>query len=315
MDVLCVGQAAWDISLFVDGYPPENSKCEIHTMLECGGGPAANAAYLLARWGVPCGIAAAIGADAYGDRIAAEFLAAGANVTLLDRRSANVTPVSVILVNQQSGSRTIVNRKALGQDGVLRRLPAAVGYGSPRVLLFDGHELQASLDAMDLFPDAKTILDAGSVRSATRELAKKVDYLVCSERFACQMSGLPHLDSPENQARAIASLYAANGHPVVITQGERGMLRGTDQRVERWPAFPVEAVDTTAAGDIFHGAFAYGVVTGLSDDATLQLAAAAAALSATARGGRTSIPSLPQALELLRGASLKSCTIGQACGG
>jgi len=300
MEVLCVGHAAWDISLFVDGYPPENSKCEIHTMLECGGGPAANAAYLLARWGVPCGIAAAIGADAYGDRIAAEFLAVGADITLLDRRSANVTPVSVILVNQQSGSRTIVNRKALGQDGLLRLLPAAARCEAPRVLLFDGHELQASLEAMELFPDAKTILDAGSVRPGTRELAKRADYLVCSERFACQMSGLPNLNSPENQARAVASLYACNGHPVVITQGERGMLRGTDQHVERWPAFQVEAVDTTAAGDIFHGAFAYGVATGLSDDATLRLAAATAALSATARGGRTSIPSLPQVQEMLR---------------
>ena len=92
----------------------------------------------------------------------------------------------------------------------------------------------------------------------------------------------------------------STGHPVVITQGERGMLRGTDQHVERWPAFQVEAVDTTAAGDVFHGAFAYGVVTGLSDDATLRLAAAAAALSATARGGRTSIPSLLQVQEMLR---------------
>ena len=170
----------------------------------------------------------------------------------------------------------------------------------PRVLLFDGHELQASLEAMERFPDAKTLLDAGSLRPGTRELASRVDYLVCSERFACQMSGLPNLDSPANQAKAVAALYACNGHPVVITQGERGMLRGTDQHVERWPAFEVETVDTTAAGDVFHGAFAYGVVTGLSDDATLRLAAAAAALSATARGGRTSIPSLPQVQEMLR---------------
>lgn len=300
MDVLCVGHAAWDISLFVDGYPPENSKCESNTMLECGGGPAANAAYLLACWGVPCGIAAAIGADAYGDRIAAEFLAVNADITLLDRRSTNVTPVSVILVNQQSGSRTIVNRKALGQASILRLLPGAASCGSPRVLLFDGHELQASLEAMERFPDAKTILDAGSVRSGTRELARRVDYLVSSERFACQMSGLPNLDLPENQAQAVATLYACNGHPVVITLGERGMLRGTDQHVERLPAFKVDTVDTTAAGDVFHGAFAYGVVTGLSDDETLRLAAAAAAASATARGGRTSIPSLPQVQEMLR---------------
>ena len=87
MDVLCVGHAAWDISVFVDGYPAENSKCEIHAMLECGGGPAANAAYLLSKWGVSCGIAASIGADAYGNRIADEFLAVGAEHRLAGSRS------------------------------------------------------------------------------------------------------------------------------------------------------------------------------------------------------------------------------------
>ena len=100
MDVLCVGHASWDINLFLDGFPPENSKCEIRTMLECGGGPAANAAYLLSRWSVSCGIAAAIGDDAYGRRIIDEFLAVGADVSLLERSPDHPTPVSVILVNR-----------------------------------------------------------------------------------------------------------------------------------------------------------------------------------------------------------------------
>jgi sugar/nucleoside kinase (ribokinase family) len=78
------------------------------------------------------------------------------------------------------------------------------------------------------------------------------------------------------------------------------MLYGTGDGVEQLPAFPVQAVDTTAAGDIFHGAFAYGVLQGLADHETLRLAAATAALSVTERGGRTSIPALAQVEELLR---------------
>ena len=140
MDVLCIGHASWDISVFLDGYPAENSKWEIHAMLECGGGPAANAAYLLSQWGVSCGLAASIGADTYGDRIAEEFLAAGADIAWLDRNPANVTPVSVILVNQRNGSRTIINRKAASRDGPLKLSTELLRGSAPRVLLFDGHE-------------------------------------------------------------------------------------------------------------------------------------------------------------------------------
>jgi sulfofructose kinase len=300
MDVVCVGHATWDINLFVDGYPAENSKCEIHAMLECGGGPAANAAYLLSKWGVSCGIAASIGADAYGKRIADEFSAVGTDITWLDRDPDGVTPVSAIVVNQQNGSRTIINRKA-ANGGRTFKVPGDLkSEPTPRVLLFDGHELEASLQAMAMFPNAKTILDAGSLRDGTRELAKRVDYLVSSERFACQMSGLPDLESRERQAEAMAALYALNGHPVVITRGEQGMLLGDGQQIRQFPAFPAETVDTTAAGDIFHGAFAYGILTGLSIEETLRLAAAAAALSVAVRGGRTSIPALSRVEEMLR---------------
>jgi sugar/nucleoside kinase (ribokinase family) len=298
MDVLCVGHASWDISFFLEGFPAENSKLEIRSMIECGGGPAANAAYLLARWGISSGLAASVGADAYGNRIAEELAAAGADIALLDRDPSGVTPVSAILVNQKNGSRTIINRKATGGGPLKLKSPPSLGV-APRVMLFDGHELEASLWAMELFPDALTILDAGSLREGTRELAKRVDFLVSSERFACQFSDLPDLASSENQAKAIAALSAWNGKPVVITRGERGMLRGTSENFQHYPAFSVEAIDTTAAGDIFHGAFAYGVLKGLPIEETLRLSAAAAAISVTIRGGRPSIPDLSQVREML----------------
>lgn len=299
MDVLCVGHAAWDISVFLPTYPAENSKSEIHTLIECGGGPAANAACLLSRWGAQCALAAAIGADEQGARLARELAAAGTDLLLLQRDRARPTPTSIILVNEQNGSRTIVNRKAPAAGEPLR-ITSAPWPQSPRVLLFDGHELAAALDAMRLLPQARTILDAGTIREGTRDLARHVDYLVCSEQFACEMSGVPDLATPAHQAAALGALHRLNGQPVVITLGERGVLHGTGARVEQLPALPVQACDTTGAGDIFHGAFAYGVLTGLPWLETLRLAVAAAALSVTVRGGRTSIPTLARAQEAMR---------------
>jgi sulfofructose kinase len=95
MDGLCIGHAAWDVNACVDGYPIENSKCEIDTMLECDGGPAANAAYLSSQWGVSCAIAVPIGTDPYGPHVVEEFGAVGIDVTLLDQRPANGRPVVI----------------------------------------------------------------------------------------------------------------------------------------------------------------------------------------------------------------------------
>ena len=143
MEVLCVGHAAWDISVFLPAYPAENSKAEIDSMLECGGGPAANAACLLSRWKIRTALAASLGDDAYAERIVRELSDAGTDVSLVRRSPEDVTPVlRVILVNQSSGSRTIVNRK-------LRRGGDAAGHSCrrrawdspPAVLLFDGHRV------------------------------------------------------------------------------------------------------------------------------------------------------------------------------
>ena len=208
----------------------------------------------------------------------------------------------MILVNQSSGSRTIVNRK-LRRGGAPLGIPAAPAWDSlPAVLLFDGHELEASLEALERFPQAKSILDAGSLREGTQVLAGRVDYLVSSERFARQWTGLAELDTPGAQQAAVAALYRHNGRPVVITLGERGLIHGTADEWGHLPAFPARAVDTTGAGDIFHGALAYGIVGGLSWLATLRMASAAASLSVAVRGGRTSIPTVEQVEELLRDA-------------
>ena len=235
MDVLCVGHAAWDISVFLDEYPAENSKCETRVLLECGGGPAANAAYLLSSWGVKCALAATLGRDAYADRIVEEFVRAGTDVTLIHRSSQDPTPVSMILVNQRTASRTIVNRKGAGRRHPFGSLIVLIGPSLRGCFCSTGTNSKQSLDAMAHFPESRTILDAGSARPGTVELARRVDYVVASERFARTLSGVPDLETHERQEAAIRTLVEHSGRPVVITCGERGLLHGTGDAV-RTPA-------------------------------------------------------------------------------
>lgn len=297
IEVLCIGHAAYDMILPLDAFPAENSKAEIAKSLESGGGPAANAAYLLSSWGIACAFAGVIGDDHYGQQITAEFKKVGTDMRLLDRSSDAPTPLSVILVNRATGSRTIVNRKT---DRTSLQLGDTGPDFQPRVLLFDGHEPNASLEALERFGNATTILDAGSLRNGTEALTPRVEYLVASERFALQVTGLDDLASEDRQARGLMLLEEQCHGTVVITLGEQGLVYRGPNGLQRMDAYPVKAADTTAAGDIFHGAFAYGMVKAMSLEQTLRLATVAAGLSVRQPGGRRSIPQLADVEEALQ---------------
>ena len=292
VELLAIGLASYDLSFFVDEYPRENSKLETHEMMEQGGGPAANAAYLLSLWGVNCAFAGLIGDDLHGRRIMDEFRQIGTNLSLTELRPNHSTAVSVILVNTKTGSRTIVNNKAA--EGALRLNTFSIREIDPAALLFDGHELAASLTAIERFPHAVSILDAGSLRPGTEELAARVRYLVASERFALQVSGLRDLSGDAAQQECLRKLrsLARRDAVIVVTLGPNGVIYEEHGMLQRIPASPVEAIDTTAAGDVFHGAFSYAILRGLSLHAALRLSTIAAGLSVQKRGGRQSIPSL-----------------------
>jgi sugar/nucleoside kinase (ribokinase family) len=297
VEVLCVGHAAYDLSAFVDGFPKEDSKCEIEEMLEGGGGPAANAAYLLSLWGVHSAFAGLVGEDRYGRHIRQEFEGVGTDVSLLELRPGHQTPFSVILINRQTGTRTIINRKAPTRP--LEVAPAKLAPMNPRVLLFDGHELRASRAALKAFPEAVSVLDAGSWREGTEQLAGEVDYLVASERFALQATGLVDLKGQDEQRACVEKLRSRFATSVVVTRGQDGLIADDGHGFFHQPAFPAQAVDTTAAGDIFHGAFAFAVGRGMSFKDGLRLASMAASLSVRRAGGRQSIPKLADVEEAL----------------
>ena len=296
-EILCVGHASWDIGAIVPAFPVENGKCEIRELRESGGGPAANAAFLLSSWGIRCAFAGLVGDDDHGRRIRKEFQAAGTDVSLLELRPGHATPVSLILVNQQNGSRTIVNRKI--PAGPLQIDAAGAAALAPAALLLDGHELPASLTALEACPRAVSILDAGSWREGTAELAGRVDHLVASERFAKQASGLAGLNDDADRREAVRRLREKYQTGVVVTLGENGLVADDGTGFLHLPAYPAQVVDTTAAGDIFHGACAYAVVQKLPFQDALRFASMAASLSVRKPGGRGSIPALADVKESL----------------
>ena len=102
MNILCIGHAAYDITLPVLDYPIENKKIRLKIPhIECGGGPAATAAYLLASWGIPTSFAGVIGEDYYGEKIREEFQKIGVSTKYLEANKKFKTTSSYIIANQK----------------------------------------------------------------------------------------------------------------------------------------------------------------------------------------------------------------------
>jgi sulfofructose kinase len=291
IDVLCVGHAAYDLTLEVSHQPGPDEKTNASSLTECGGGPAANAAMTVARLGQRAAFSGYLGRDVWGERHLQEFCQAGVLTDLIVRGDFP-TPLSVILV-KPDGQRSVVSYRGgtpyLPSDGFDL---AAI---SPKVILFDGHEpdLSFSLARQARSRRIPIVLDAGSLHRGTRGLLEWVDYLICSEKFARQFTGL----ADEQQAvRQLASL-APN---VVVTLGGRGLVWARAEEHGRMPAFPVQVVDTTGAGDAFHGAFAACLALGKSWLESLRFASAVAAICCTKRGARVELPLREQVSTFMR---------------
>ena len=293
MKVLCIGHSAYDITIPIQHFPKENKKYPVDEMIECGGGPAGNAAYLISKWGMSCGYAGVLGTDIYGMKIKEEYLNEGVDLRYLVFDENNRTPVSYILANSENGSRTLFTYK---KRSFLSKIE--FGEDDPNTILVDGFELDAAIEAIKKYPKATSILDGGSYNSSTKKLAEMVDYLVCSEDFARDFSGISHFNSQENREQLFQKLEELNPNKIVVTLGEKGSLYKQGGTLLHQNAYQVEAVDTTGAGDIFHGAFAYGITNGYDITKTIKIASIAAALSVQKLGGRVSIPPLEEVIEL-----------------
>ncbi|MGR8933449.1 MAG: carbohydrate kinase family protein [Gammaproteobacteria bacterium] len=291
LDVLCVGHASYDLVFSVARHPAEDEKIFADGFLGIGGGPAANAAVTVSRLGFKAAFAGYLGEDIYGEKHRLELIENGVNTGLIVR-GPSPTPLSAVLV-KPDGKRALINYK--GDTKALATSAIDFSAVKPKAVLFDGHEPHISVQLTERTrqEDIPTILDAGSVHEGTLALMEWVDYLACSEKFARHFA--------EDHDTALARL-AEIAPAAVITRGEKGLLWRRGEERGALPAFPVAAVDTTGAGDAFHGAFAAGVAANMEWPDLLRYASAAGALCCTKIGARQGIP-FREELQALLGAS------------
>ena len=290
MKVVCVGHSTFDTTLPMKEYPIENIKYRLDHHIECGGGPASNGAYLLAKWGMDTSIASVVGDDYYGECVIKDFQKVGADITYLEKMPDHMTTSSYIIANMSNGSRTILSSK----DEAVRKLSRDVDIMAD-VILIDGEHPETAHEVLDKNPNAISVIDAGRFNEDTVALGKKVTYLVCSKDFAEEFTSkkidINNLDELEKIYNELKEYFETN---IIITLEAAGSYTEIDGVLQIVPSISVKALDSTGAGDIFHGAFTYFMANGYSLLDTIKFASITSAISVTRIGSRYSIPLLDE---------------------
>lgn len=292
MKVVCVGHSTYDTTLPMTEYPTENLKYRINTHIECGGGPASNGAYLLAKWGMSTTIMSVIGDDYYGDKIIEDFKKIGADIEYLEQKESHMTSSSYIIANMSNGSRTIITSK----KDPIRKL-THTGNIEADLILVDGEHPETAEEVLRKNPEAISVIDAGRLTEDTKKLGKLVKYLVCSKTFAEEFAktkiDVNNLDSLITCYEKLKDYFQ---NTVIITLEDKGSFTKLDD-YEIIPSIKVKAVDSTGAGDIFHGAFTYFIGNNYPLKTAIRYASITGAISVTRIGSRYSIPALEEVLE------------------
>jgi len=263
---------------------------------ECGGGMAANACVALARLGGEAHYWGRIGDDAVGTRILDQLADEGVNVATVRRLPGCASPTAAILVDA-AGERLICTYN----DALFDPDPSWLPLGS--VVTFDvvltdvrWPEASGAILRAARAQRVPSVLD-GDIgdADALNELCSLADYAIFSQGGLAIASGLG------DPGRGLQRMQEATHGVVGVTLGKDGLLwlEGGQERMARPPA--VHAVDTLAAGDVFHAAFALAIVEYGSVERAAGFANAAAALKCTRFGGRLGAPTRSEVEALLRG--------------
>ncbi|KUM43145.1 ribokinase [Pseudomonas sp. EpS/L25] len=292
-DVVVIGSLNMDLVVRAPRLPKGGETLAGHAFATAPGGKGANQAVAAARLGARVAMIGCVGADPYGDFLTRSLVQEGIDCSGVSVANDVPTGIASILVDDQGQNAIVI---VAGGNGEL----SAAHLQAQEALLAKAKIVIAQLEV--------PLATVGGALARARALGKTVilnpapatgplpadwyahiDYLVPNESEASLLTGLP-VDNREQAEAAARQLIAAGARQVLLTLGSQGLLQVTAEGCRHHPATPVQAVDTTAAGDTFLGGFAAGLAEGLSVTEAIALGQRAAAIAVTRPGAQPSIP-------------------------
>jgi sugar/nucleoside kinase (ribokinase family) len=294
-DVVGVGINVVDYLFRIPRFPEPDTKSDALAVTRQGGGLTATAMVACARLGLRTRYIGKFGSDEIGGLAREMLLPEGLDLEASIRAADAPHRLCVVLVEEGTGHRTIIrhrDRRIWLRPEELSREAVCSGRG----LHLDGYEGEAALQAARWAREAgiPVSVDAEDSTERREELFRVTDILIVGQRFGRELTGASEV------AGILDGLARLGPSCVGVTRGEAGsVLRHRGHTVEA-PGFPVDVVDTTGAGDVFHGAFLYGLLQGWEARDILRFANAVSALKCTRLGGRAGIPRLQEVQAFLQ---------------
>lgn len=293
--LIMVGHAALDRVYRIEAFPPEPTKVRAIKSIEIGGGMAANAAVTAARLGARVELWSWVGDDNPGVAIKAGLKAERVDIRYVQTFEEARSSTSAIIVDDR-GERLIVGMRDTS-------IPSSTSW-LPLERVQEADAVYADLRWLEatraVFTEARrarvpTVLDAElGAREALPELLALADYAVFSS------AALKDLFRDKSEAEALGSVLAKGPRHAGVTLGARGYLwRNSDGSSGEQAGFAVDPVDTTGAGDAFHGAFTLFLAQGHGIGECARLAAAVAAMKCTRLGSRAGLPTFGELVSFL----------------
>ncbi len=290
-DVVGVGANSVDFVHLLPGYPRpggSTAKMKIRRQQILCGGQMATAVCACARLGLRAKYVGVVGSDANGQRVRAELERRGIDLSDVIVRDAP-NQFAVILVDETSGDRIVLwdrDDRLLMDDA---ELPAEAIAGA-RLVHVDDVDQRAAIRvaAIARAHGAAVTSDIDRLTDRTPDLIDAVTVPILAEHVPASVAGVA------DQEQALRRLQRPHHRLLCVTLGDRGAMALDRDGFHRAPAFPVEAVDTTGAGDVFRAGLIYALLRGWPTSDILRFANAAAAVSCTRLGALGGIPALDE---------------------
>jgi len=294
-DVVGFGLNSVDHLCVVKRHPRLDSKQQLVTYAVQPGGQVPTALVALQRWGLRTAYIGSFGDDAGGVLSRSALATEGVDLAATLVRANTRQQVSVILIDEISGERSVLWERVeelVLQPDELSREHLVAG----RVLLMDAVDMPTAISAARHAKDegVLTVLDTDNPTPGIDDLLRLTDVLIVGTEFPARLTGI------SDRRGALCAASKRGPWFVAVTLGPGGALAYVHGEFHYVPAFRIPVVDSTGAGDIFHAGSIYGLLQGWSTEETLRFAAAAAALKCEKLGGRPGIPSVERALALAR---------------
>ncbi len=286
IDLVGVGLNATDTLIPLPHYPASGSKVEFRSANVLPGGPVASAVVACQSWGMRTRYVGKVGDDGAAEIHRAEFARTGVETHLIT--AAGCASQQAFIFVDGSGERTVLwkrdDRLTLRPEELEREWIV-----DARALHVDGHDTAAAMTAAHWARAAgvPVIADVDNLYPGFEALFESLDYLIASRDIPGRITGEPDL---RKSLPALQSEYGCR--LTAATLGRDGVLAWDGTQFRYAPAYCVNVIDTTGAGDIFHAGFIYGLLQGWPLQRQLDFACAAAALNCTAVGARGGIQSV-----------------------